>query len=85
MVVFAARKGLDAAHVDRYLARISEVRGVPVAALAEYRKMMVGTIESQSAEQVDQWSARQVYLALGTFLTTAGHDGHRLVPDGGDR
>lgn len=70
LVVFAIRKDLGAADVDRFLARVSEVRGVPADALAGYRNMLLGAV-NRPKEQVAAWAARQAYIALGTFLTTA--------------
>lgn len=81
MVVFAVRKGLSTADVDAYVARIAEVRGVAPAALAGYRKMMVGFV-TRPADQfdVDDWSARQVYIALGQFMTAAAMLGVDTCP-----
>ena len=70
LVVFAVRKDLNASDVDRYMARISEVRGVPVEALAGYRGMIMGSV-SRPADQTTNWAARQAYIALGSFLTVA--------------
>ena len=70
MVVFAARKGLGAADIDRYIARIAEVRGVPAASLEGFGKMMLGFVEKSGAG-IDGWSERQTYIALGNFLTAA--------------
>ena len=70
LVVFAVKKDLGPADVDRFLARVSEVRGVPADSLAGYRNMLLGAV-SRPKEQVHAWAARQAYIALGTFLTTA--------------
>jgi nitroreductase len=68
LVVFAARKGPTAGDVDRYLKRIVEVRAVPEESLATYRQSMTTHIASPG---IEHWTARQVYIALGVFLTTA--------------
>jgi nitroreductase len=71
-VVFAGRKGLGAPDVDHYLARISQVRGVPVDSLKAYGEIMKGSAEqARAAGYLDSWMARQVYIALGTFMTAA--------------
>jgi nitroreductase len=70
-VVFAGRKNLDAADVDRYIARISEVRGVPEAGLKGYSDLMKGSTErARAAGRLDAWMAHQVYIALGELLTS---------------
>ena len=72
MVVFAIRKGLSSADVDKYVARIAEVRGVAPETLAGYRKVMLGFVgRPPEAFDVDEWSARQVYIALGQFMAAA--------------
>jgi nitroreductase len=72
LVVFAVRKNLSPADVDRYIDRIAEVRGTPKDNLKGYRDIMVGTVDSLTkAGMVDAWSSRQVYIALGEFMTAA--------------
>jgi nitroreductase len=71
-VVFAARKNLSAADVDHYIARTAEVRGVPVESLKGSADVMKGSAErARAAGTLDVWMARQVYIALGGFLTAA--------------
>jgi len=81
LVVFAARRGLAVADVDRWIARLAEVRGVPVASLESYRNAIAKYV-SQSTEKldVDRWSALQVYLALGQFMTAAAVIGVDTCP-----
>jgi nitroreductase len=71
VVVFAARKGVDAAHVHKFVERIAEVRGVPVEKLEGYKGMMVGALSKQDSAAIDAWSAKQAYIALGNLLTCA--------------
>ena len=71
VVVLASRVGFNAADVDRHLARVAEVRGVPVDALGGLRQMMVGTLAARDQPATDQWCRSQAYLALGTALTAA--------------
>jgi nitroreductase len=70
LVVFAAKANLGPADVERYLARIAEVRGVALPSLDGFRQTMLGSLKKPQAE-VANWTRRQVYIALGTFLTTA--------------
>jgi len=72
LVVFAVKKNLDESHVDRFINRIAEVRGAPRDSLSGYRDMMVGSIvKGLNDELRHNWAVRQVYLALGAFLTSA--------------
>jgi nitroreductase len=70
LVVFAVKKDLGPDDIDRFIARVAEVRGVPPDTLAGYRNMLLGAV-NRPQEQVTAWAARQAYIALGTFLTTA--------------
>src|SRR5204863_4945912 len=43
VVVLAIRADLGEADIDRYVARVAEVRGQPVEALGKFRQLMVGS------------------------------------------
>lgn len=70
LVVFAVRAGVGPEDVDRHIARVAEVRGVSAESLAGYRALMLAKV-SKPGPEVDAWAARQVYIALGGFLSAA--------------
>lgn len=70
-VVMLARTTIDGAYVQHYVDRIAAVRGVDKASLRGYQEMMLAGIAGRSPEQLFQWSARQVYIALGQLMTIA--------------
>jgi nitroreductase len=71
-VVFAAREKNTEADIDRYLARIAEVRGGSADALGGFKKMLMADIVNGPRGQAAfEWGARQVYIALGNFMTSA--------------
>jgi nitroreductase len=71
-VVFAVRLNLGAEHVQKYIDRIAEVRGVPKESLAGYQKLMVENLKkSADRGELDTWQKHQVYIALGQFMTSA--------------
>jgi len=71
-VVFALRKNLDADHVDRHIERIVEVRGGTKEGHQRLRNAMVRSAdEARTSGKLDDWMARQVYIALGQFMTAA--------------
>lgn len=80
-VVFAIKKDLGAADVDRYLKRVSVVRKVPLESLDGFKKVLLGFL-SQPKEKFDvnDWSARQAYIALGQFMTAAAMLGVDTCP-----
>lgn len=80
LVVFCVKKNMGPADADRLVERTSDVRGVPLDALKGYRDMMAASLSNKPAAEIDAWMSRQVYLALGVFLTTAAMLGVDACP-----
>jgi nitroreductase len=71
-VVFAAREKNTEADVDRYMARIAEVRGLPIESQAGFKKMLMSDIvNGPRGQQALEWATRQAFIALGNFMTAA--------------
>lgn len=70
LVVFAARAGYSESDVDRFIARVAEARGQSPDSLAGLRNAALSVVRRPEAER-DAWAARQAYIALGNFLTSA--------------
>jgi len=70
LVVFAGRTDWTEQDIDRYLQRTVEVRGGTLDALAAYRGMMVNSLVNKTMP-VAEYISRQVYIALGQFMTAA--------------
>lgn len=80
-VVFAIRRDLGTADIDRFVARTAEVRGVNPESLAGYRKMMIGSLTTPRAGfDINHWATNQVYIALGNFMTAAAMLGIDTCP-----
>lgn len=80
-VTFAIKKDLTTEDVDRHLSRIVEVRGVPPASLDGYRRGILKFLaQSGSPARIEDWCARQLYLALGQFMTSAAVMGIDTCP-----
>jgi nitroreductase len=63
---------VDEAHVDRHLAAIAAARKADPAALATQRQRLVDTVvNGPNRGNHGEWASRQVYIALGQFLTAA--------------
>jgi len=81
LVVFTAKQDISEADVDRFVARIAEVRGVGLESLAGYRGFMVGDLVNGARHAVIQeWAARQTYIAMGNLLTSAAMLGIDACP-----
>jgi nitroreductase len=70
LVVFAVKKQNTPEDVDAFIADLAETRGLPAGspALASRRE---GILEYSAQGSALEWNARQAYIALGTFLTSA--------------
>ena len=72
LVVFTIKKNLGEQDIETYLGRIADVRGVSTESLASLRgRLMESIIQGKDEEARNNWAARQVYIALGNFLTSA--------------
>ncbi len=66
--VFCAMTSMPPEHIDAFLDRMSEVRGVPRDQLNGYADYMKGSVAGRPAESIEPWNKRQAYIALGTLL-----------------
>lgn len=72
LVAIAVRRGIDAEHVDRHIARMVEVTGTTVDALAKFRAMTMRNLDkARAAGTLDAWQEHQIYIALGQFMASA--------------
>ncbi len=71
-LVLAIVKDFGMPGVDAFIRRTAEVRKVPVSTLEGYKGQIVGDLVSGPRKAIiNEWSARQLYIALGTLLTSA--------------
>jgi nitroreductase len=81
LFVLAVNKNVNDAYVDTYIADIAKTRGMKIEDLKGFEDSIKGSIASKGGvEGVIQWSSRQVYIALGTLLTTAAVEGIDACP-----
>ncbi|MDO8730818.1 MAG: NAD(P)H-dependent oxidoreductase [Candidatus Omnitrophota bacterium] len=72
LVVFAIKKDLNAADVERFVRRIAQVRGVSAESLSSYEQMMLDFVaQAGKGLDINAWSAQQLYIAMGVFMTAA--------------
>lgn len=79
LVVFARRSPWTSADVERFVDRITHVRAVARSSIEDYRRSMLGTAERTDADKT-LWATRQVYIALGFFLSAAAMLGVDACP-----
>jgi nitroreductase len=80
-VVFAIKEKMDEEHITQFIAQTAEVRGVDAASMDGYKKMMIGDLVTGPRGQASsEWAARQAYIALGNFMTSAALIGVDTCP-----
>ncbi|AFY72885.1 nitroreductase [Synechococcus sp. PCC 7502] len=80
-VVFTIKKNLTTDHVDSFIKRTAEVRGVAPESLSGYRNIIVSdVVNGPRSLTVNEWATRQVYIALGNFMTAAALVGVDTCP-----
>lgn len=71
-VVLCRQTILGEAQIDRYLQRVHELRGTPMEKLAGLRRILADFLTVRSTPgAIEEWATRQVYIALGNFMTAA--------------
>jgi len=72
-IVFTARTALAPEHIDAFIARTAEVRGVTAESLKGYRDMMTGSLITGGtlSKMIPEWATRQAYIAIGNLMTSA--------------
>ncbi len=81
LVVFTAKQDISEADLDRFIARIAQVRGVTAESLAGYKGFMMGDlVKGPRHAIIHEWAARQAYIAMGNLLTSAAVVGIDACP-----
>ena len=71
LIVFAARKSLDAEYVESYIKLVAQTRNQKIEDVQGYKRMIMGSFAQKTPEAIREWNARQVYIALGFLLESA--------------
>ncbi len=71
VIVFAAETVIDAQLVKSYIDETAEVRHIDRANLTGFEQMMLGTVNSKSADELITWAQKQVYIAAGVLNVAA--------------
>lgn len=80
-VVMCIKKDLDKNHIAKFIDRTAEVRGVERDKFAGYEGMMISDlVEGPRHAIINEWSSRQVYIALGNLMTCAALMGIDTCP-----
>jgi nitroreductase len=71
-VVFCTKQSMTEADIGKFIELTAKERGTPLEKLAGYRDLMINNIvKGGQKNDVPNWNARQVYIALGNAMTAA--------------
>jgi nitroreductase len=72
LVVFAIKKDINATDVDKMIEATANIRQVPLESLQGFSNVVKGFLDKPPYPlDLNEWSIRQVYIALGQFMTSA--------------
>ncbi len=72
LVVFAYKENVDEKFVQDHINQVSRLRSVPLEALDGYKNMMVqNVVHGKPAPEMEAWTQRQAYIAMGFLMETA--------------
>ncbi len=72
LVVFATKNNINNTDVDRHIQRMAEVQQVAPENLAGFGNVVKGFISKPPYPlDLNEWAAKQAYIALGFFMTCA--------------
>ncbi len=81
LLVIAIRTDIDEKYLENYVDFMEVERGLPKGALDAYKEMAAGFLKMQDTpEKMNTWTAKQVYLAMGTLLIACAEEGVDSVP-----
>lgn len=80
LIVFAVDTNVNNEDIDKYIAAISQTRGVPVEMLKDFEGMMKGFASSKSQAELTEWAARQAYIALGVLISACSVEKIDVAP-----
>lgn len=72
LIILCAKTDINEQLVDDYISDIVQTRGIEKESLAGFKKMMMYTV-GWSEERKAAWADKQIYIAMGTLLSTCAH------------
>ncbi|MBQ4916196.1 NAD(P)H-dependent oxidoreductase [Maribacter sp. MMG018] len=73
LIVFTIKKSFGEELVDEYIDNVIKTRAIEHKSIKGYADFMKSKLMFLSGEEKNNWTSRQVYLALGNILTVAAY------------
>jgi nitroreductase len=72
LVVFATKTNVDENYIQMYIDSVVTQRALDPQTLEGFKKVMISDlVKGSRSTWVKEWAARQAYIALGNFMTSA--------------
>lgn len=71
MIVFTNILNFGSEHIDAYIENLAKTRGINVEDVKGYADFMKMKINERPSDFINEWTAKQTYLALGNLLNAA--------------
>ncbi len=71
IIVFANETSISEDYIDQYLQNICAIRNLPKDAMNGYGAYMKSKVLKLNSEELNIWTSKQTYLALGNLLNAA--------------
>lgn len=69
-----AKTLIDEQYIQEYINSVVEIRQILPETLDGYKKIMNSDlVHGARSKWIKEWAARQIYIALGNFMTTASN------------
>lgn len=69
VLVFCIDTNIDEEYISDYFDRIKKIRNTPDEILKPFRESLIDSFEKKSEINLQDWAAKQAYLAMGNLLT----------------
>jgi nitroreductase/dihydropteridine reductase len=79
-LVYCAISKFNEPDVDYMINQMATNRGVEIASLSEYKKLIMNKVNTLSEHEMLEWTARQCYIALGNTMTVCATMGIDSCP-----
>jgi len=67
--VICIEKNVRKKYISNYFDNVKKVRNTPEEILKPFHDFLIEDFEGKTEEQIDYWSTKQAYLAIGNLLT----------------
>ncbi|WP_298423206.1 NAD(P)H-dependent oxidoreductase [uncultured Kordia sp.] len=72
LLVICIENTVDTETIEAYFNRVKAIRNTPDEILAPFKEFMTNSFKGRTQEDLNIWSAKQAYLAMGNLLTVCG-------------